>query len=152
MLDGNVHLTGEQGQRWVFANTVTSGGLELLRDYLLTSPGSTPPTSPSFIAVGSGNASFGTFGYMTAVPGEVDRAPIIQRDTSGFSVTYHAFLDRNVALNQTISYFGLYAGTAATATVGTGTLVAIASGIPFNKNATNTYKVDWTLTLSGVTH
>lgn len=148
-MDGNLHLTDDRGRRWTVRNTVTSGGLGLLRDYLLASAGTLPPTPPSFIAVGSGNAAQGLSPSMTAVPGEVDRAPIIQRDTSGFSVTYHAFLDRSVALNQTVSYFGLYAG-AASAAVGTGTLVAVASGIPFNKNATNTYKADWTLTLSGV--
>ncbi len=180
-LGGNVtvRLRGPDGgeRQWRTANVVTSGGLSLIRDYLLQSDASAAPNAPLFIAVGSGTVPVGRF--MTAVPGEYYRVAIAQRDPNGFAAIYHGYFSSvdanaqspalliaedlagaNVPISSiigvvagnagmTLGCYGLYGGDA-TDVVGTGTLVALANEpIPFNKNSTNSFNLDWSLAVSG---
>lgn len=180
---GNVRVTyvdlGTGAQRsWTHCNTITSGGLALMTQYLATPDPSAAPMGPSFLSVGVSNLLpiQPTF-FTQSVPGEYFRSPVAQRDSSGLSAIFHTYVsaaNANTApgsiliaaeangllggvaalLSATqgagipIGYLGLYGGLA-TDVLGTGTLIACASGIPFTKNTTNTFNVDWTLTISG---
>ena len=159
------------------ANMMTSGGLSLIRDYLMQSDASAAPNAPLFIAVGSGTVPIGRF--MTSVPGEYYREPIVQRDRAGLAAVYHAYFSSAAATQlypdvleaealaganipvssivavvagntgMTIGAYGLYAGNPSDI-IGTGTLVAIAKEpVPFNKNTAISFNIDWSISISG---
>lgn len=123
---------------------VTSGGLQILRDWLAGSQ----PNAPSYIVLGSGHVTLGSF--MTVVPGETFRAPIVAADPAGNSVTFTAFLGPTDNAGQSVYCYGLVGG-AASAAVNTGTLIALQpEPSPFGKNASNTLTIPFVLMLSGV--
>ncbi len=142
--DATGHVTAEQ---WG-GNTVTSGGLSLLRDFLVAGNSTGAPTPPSIIEVGT--AFLNTHGFFqTAIPQAVARVPILTRSAVGQAVVYHAIVDLPTASGNTLSGVGLYGGPATT-TLGTGTLVALTSMSPVVKTNQNMLQIDWTLTVSGI--
>lgn len=129
-------------------NTVTSGGLALLADYLAQADPGAAPRPPSFIAVGSGQIS-DTGYFLTALPNEGFRTAIVQRDREGLAVVYHAYFEPQDANGQQMGNFGLFARDA-TNDPTTGTLVAVVNyATPFWKTAAISFSVDWTITPSG---
>ena len=181
---GNVHVeyvdlgTGER-REWTSHNTVTSGALSLLTQYLATADPTAAPLGPMFLALGiSDTVPFAPTFFTQTVPGEYCRTPVCQRDTNGLSAVFHAYVssingnsastavllqadfDNAIGIAELtrltlsgsagipVGYFGLYGGLA-TDVLRTGTLIACASGIPFIKDVTKTFNVDWTLTISG---
>jgi len=133
-------------------NTITSGGLSFIRDFLLGPTLAEAPNPPSYIGVGSGcaNGVLTVGRFDTRVPGETFRAAIVQRDAGdNQSVIFHAFLSTTENLDQSVGCYGLWAG-AAGASLNSGTLIAIAQEAnPYNKNGGNTYSLDWTVAVSG---
>lgn len=169
-----IDLRTNQRHEWSGENTVTSGCLSFLRDFLASkirtiTPGqvllSGAALPPSYIAVGSGfdNGAWVPGRFMTSIPGEYYRTAIAARDTSGQSVIFHAMLnqpDGNVSLRSAsstdgmpIGAYGIYAGDATNTPSNinkNGTLIAVARDpSPRLKNSTNTLSIDWTLTISG---
>lgn len=169
---GNIHATMvdiETGERkvWTAQNTITSGGLSFLRDFLAASVRtmgtemliSGAPLPPTYIALGSGinGGAWQASRFMTVVPGEHFRGSIATRDASGQSVIFHAHYssaDGNgpAGTGMTIGAYGIYAGNASNAPAypGSGTLFAVArEPVPFGKRTSNTIDIDWTITVSG---
>ena len=141
-------LKGNERRHWVLHNTVTSGGLTLLRDYLIARQAQLAPTPPMYLALGSGLTSqVGRFS--TRLPGETFRTEIVAADPNGLSAVYHFFLGTSDNSQQTVAHYGLFAGPATNA-ANTGILFAVvAEALPFSKDPTSTYAGDWTITLSG---
>lgn len=140
--------TGTVVREWTQANTITSGGLALIRDYLLQADPGAAPTPPSFMAIGSG-AVQDTGYFLTALPNEGHRSGIVQRDAEGLSVVYHSYFEPTDANGQHVGTFGLYARDA-TDDPTTGTLVAVTNNqAPFWKDATKSFQADWVITISG---
>lgn len=126
---------------------ITSGGLAWMQDCLAAGITLTMPTPPSYIVLGSGLTPPSHF--MTTVPGETYRTPIVGRDKFGAGVTYHGFLNTSDNANQTVAVYGVVAGQASAA-ANTGTLIAIvAESSPFSKDATKVLNVDVQVTVSG---
>lgn len=147
-------VSGKERRKWEIQNMITSGGLSMLRDYLIARQLSLAPSPPLYVALGSGlNTNIGRFHYI--VPGETFRTEIVSADADGTSAIFHFFLNTGDDLDQSgssgnvIACYGLYAGEA-TAQADTGTLFAIAAETgPFSKDPNTTYSGDWTITISG---
>jgi hypothetical protein len=143
----NLTVRASDGRSWTTGNVVTSGGLELIRDYLAAERAKDAPNPPSYVAFGSTALSAGRF--LTAVPSEVFRTPIVQREAVGEAVVFHWFLSDTDASGETIATYGLFAGSA-NAEADSGTLVAIANEpSPFEKDGSLSYSGDWRMTISG---
>ncbi len=145
--------TGTETRRWHSENMITSGGLSLMRDYLIAGRPDLAPTPPRYIAMGSGlHSPLGRF--LTTVPGETFRTPIVSADAAGTAAIFHCYLGMNDnnggdGNGATVAAWGLFAGNA-NAAVDTGTLFAvIAEPTPFSKNGNATYSIDWMITVSG---
>lgn len=141
-------VSGREKRRWEVQNTVTSGGLSMLRDYLIARNPGLAPVPPLYVAMGSGlNVPIGRF--HTRVPGESYRTEVVSADPSGLAAVFSFFLGRDDNSGHSIAAYGLYAG-AATAAANSGTLFAIvAEDVPFGKDSTSTYSGDWIITMSG---
>ena len=127
---------------------VTSGGLEWIRDVFIAARNDLGPQPPQYIVVGSGIAAASS--YVNQVPGETFRASITNRAVSGTAAIFSTFLGPSDNQNQTISSYGLVGGKA-TATTGTGTLIAIANEpTPYSMDGTQTAAIDLILTVSGI--
>lgn len=150
---GNVRLRVRDHQtgvvrEWRQSNTITSGGLALLRDYLLQADPAAAPTPPSFMAVGSGVIVDSGY-YLTRLRNEQARQAIVQRDSEGLSVVYHSYFEPTDANGAYISTFGLFARDANNV-ANTGTLLAVVNNdAPFWKTAIQSFQADWVITLSG---
>lgn len=133
------------------SNTIlTSGGMQLLRDYLGADLLENAPAPPTYIALSSGMDAISRF--MTALPDETFRAPIIYREKAGQTVTYYAFLTDSENQGQCVGGYGLLAGDASPVLNGGGTLVAVANesgATRFWKDSTKTLTVQMSLTVSG---
>lgn len=126
---------------------LTSGGMELLRNYLGAGRNDLAPHPPQYVVFGSGTQPVSRF--MSTIPGETFRSPILARSLEGLSVIYSTFLGAADNQNQTIGTYGIVGGDASLAS-GSGTLLAVANeATPFGKSGTDGYAVDLVLTVSG---
>lgn len=147
------------GREWTASNTLTSGGAALVRDWLAAPAPGLAPAPPSFVGLASGVVQDGGR-FLTQVASEHFRTAICQRDRSGLSVIFHAYLEPtdangilpsgvNVLPGTTLSAVALWAG-AATDQINTGTLFAVANLDPaIHKTGAKSFSLDWIITASG---
>lgn len=159
--EGNVRIIHTDANGVVISdhtaqNTVTSGGLALIAEYLRAGINTAAPIPPRRIAIGSGTVPVGRF--LTAVPGETFRTMVDNRSREWGAVTYYAHLQDSDNANQTVGCYGLIAGRAGPTQSNLGPdpllneiLFAVANEpTPYNKGGAATVSIDWTITASGV--
>ena len=126
---------------------LTSGGISLMRDWLI----GLPVNPPTYIAVSSGvlpsPPSPGSFWHK--LPAEPFRTNIVYADADGQTAIFHSYLGLTDNPGQTVCYVGLYGGNPSLIK-DSGTLFAVgAEPTPYSKTSLNTVSYDTVITLSG---
>lgn len=142
--DFRVLLSGTVGGGGMIA---TSGGLQLLAQYLTAPRAEVAPAPPAYVVFGT-DAAVGRF--QRNVPAwEIHRAPIINRVVAQHRVTWSFLLPTSAANGVTLRSVGIMAGDA-TAASGTGTLLAVAAfPSPIAKTVSIQVSGNLSITISG---
>lgn len=142
----NVVLTDHHLHAVCAENTITSGGLAMVRDYLMATQSTDAPLGPTYIALGFGAIPDGGR-FWTVLSGESLRFPIVQRQATTAGAVFTAFIPSGNGLGLVVNVTGLWAGNA-TAALGTGILVA-QTALPGTVQLLSPYSIAWTLSVQG---